>query len=172
METRTVAWQYERSFFAFITFISLIFWSVPGASQGRAVPLEERAHDADQVVVATVTSLTPRWATNEFGDRLIVSRVSLRIEETLKGIPIAAAPMDLEGGTLDGLTLRVSSLPALVPGERGVFFLNARSGGVYHPHLAGQGILKLDDADLVRGSTLSLATVRSLVRQAAVGVQR
>jgi hypothetical protein len=152
--------------------MSLIFCSVAGASQGRAVPLAERAQGANQVVVATVTSVTPRWATNAFGDRLIISRLSLRVEETLKGAATAAVSMDLEGGTLDGLTLRVSSLPALERGERAVFFLNAIAGSVYQPHLAGQGILELDDANFVRGSSLSLDEVRAIVRQAVSSVQR
>jgi hypothetical protein len=172
MERSRLSWKIDRSFLAFIAVIFLIFSSVAGASQGRAVPLEERVQGAHLVVVATVTSVTPRWADNAFGDRLIISRVSLQIDETLKGIATATESMDLEGGTLDGLTLRVSSLPALERGERAVFFLNAIGGGVYLPHLAGQGILKLDDADFVRGSTLSLNTVRAIVRQAAAGVQR
>ena len=59
--------------------------------------------------------------------------------------------LDLEGGTLDGFTLRVSSLPTLVPGERAVFFLDGGNGG-YHAHLKGQGILKLDErvADTIK----------------------
>ncbi len=162
----------DRRLLAVIAFISFVFCSVAGASQGRAVPLEERAQGASQVVVARVTSVTPRWANNAFGDRLIISRLSLRVDETLKGVAAAAVSMDLEGGTLDGLTLRVSNLPALELGERGVFFLNAMAGGVYHPHLAGLGILELDDADFVRGSSLSLDTVRGIVRQATVRAQR
>lgn len=162
----------NRRLLAVITLIPLIFCSVAGASQGRAVPLEERAQGASQVVVATVTSVTPRWDVNAYGDRLIISRLSLRVDETLKGAAAAAVSMDLEGGTLDGVTLRVSALPALELGERAVFFLDARAGGVYQPHLAGQGILELDDADFVRGSNLTLATVRSVVRQAAAGTQR
>jgi hypothetical protein len=172
MDRRELARRITRTSFALIAFILLIFSSVAGASQGRAVPLEERVQGANQVVVATVTDVTPRWGENAFGDRLIISRVSLRVDETLKGVAADAMSMDLEGGTLDGLTLRVSSLPALERGERAVFFLNAPGGGVYHPHLAGQGILKLDAAGFVRGSTLSLGTVRAIVRQAAASVQR
>ena len=172
MVSSTIDWRIDRRSLAVIAVIFLIFCSVVGASDGRAVPLEERAEGASQIVVATVTSVTPRWAENAFGDRLIISRLSLRVAETLKGVAAPSVSMDIEGGTLDGLTLRVSNLPALEPGRRAVFYLKAMAGGVYRPHLAGLGILELDDADFVRGSSLRLDMVRASVRQAAASVLR
>jgi hypothetical protein len=172
MDSSRVGWKIDSRLLAIIAVIFLISCSVVGAAQGRAVPLEERAQGASQIVVATVTSVTPRWAENAFGDRLIISRLSLRVAETLKGVAAPSVSMDIEGGTLDGLTLRVSNLPALEPGSRAVFYLNAMAGGVYRPHLAGLGILELDDADFVRGSSLRLDTVRATVRQTAGSVQR
>jgi len=167
-----LGWRSDRRLLAVIALIFFIFRPVAGASQGRAVPLEERAQGASHIVVATVTSVTPRWAVNEFGDRLIVSRLSLRVEETMKGAAASDVSMDVEGGTLDGLTLRVSNLPALERGKRAVFYLNPAADGVYRPHLAGLGILELDDTGFVRGSNLDLATIRASVRQAAARAQR
>ena len=43
------------------------------------------------------------------------------VEETLKGAPAKELAMDLDGGSLDGLTLRVSDLQSLEPGDRAVF---------------------------------------------------
>ena len=54
MDRSSLTWRIDRSLFAVIAFISLIFGSVAGASQGRAVPLEERAQGANEVVVATM----------------------------------------------------------------------------------------------------------------------
>jgi len=125
----------------------------------HAVPLADRIKGADVVVVATPTSVSASWRDNEYGDRLIVSRYILQVEETLKGVPSQSVLLDVEGGTLDGLTLRVSSLPTLAAGERGVFLLDAAQGA-YHAHLKGQGILKLDQQDVVRGSSLTLAEIR------------
>lgn len=164
-------WRIDRRLLAAVAVIFLVFRSVT-AAQGRPVPLEERAQGASQIVVATVSSVTPRWAENEFGDRLIISRLSLRVEETMKGAAATDVSMDVEGGTLDGLTLRVSNLPALERGKRAVFYLNAIAGGVYRPHLAGLGILELDDTGFVRGTNLDLATIRASVRQAAARGQR
>ena len=133
--------------------------SIAFASDSRPVPLAERIQGADVVVVATPSSVNATWRQNAFGDRLIVSRYVLQVHETLKGSAAQGISLDLDGGTLDGFTLRVSSSATLVPGERAVFFLDG-SGGAYHAHLKRQGILKLDDQNVVRGSSLTLDEIR------------
>jgi hypothetical protein len=136
------------------------------ASDSRPVPLAERIQGANVVVVATPTSVDASWRENALGDRLIVSRYVLQVQETLKGRPAQMISLDLEGGTLDGFTLRVSSSPTLVPGERAVFFLDA-GNGPYHAHLKGQGILTLDEQDVVRGSSLTLDEIRRVAATVA-----
>jgi len=140
--------------------------SIAFASDSRPVPLAERIQGAEVVVVATPTSVDPSWRENGLGDRLIVSRYVLQAHETLKGRRAQAMSLDLDGGTLDGMTLRVSSSPVLAPGERAVFFLDG-GNGAYHAHLKGQGILKLDDQDVVRGSSLTLGEIRRAAAAAA-----
>jgi hypothetical protein len=140
--------------------------SIAFASDSRPVPLPERIQGADVVVVATPSRADATWRENTFGDRLIVSRYILQVQETLKGRPAQAVSLDLEGGTLDGFTLRVSSSPTLVPGERAVFFLDG-GNGAYHAHLKGQGILKLDDQGVVRGSSLTLDEIRRVAATVA-----
>ena len=135
------------------------------ASGGRPVAVSERITGAQAVVVARAHSVAPEWRQNAHGDRLIVSRVLLQVEETLKGTPAATRVLDLEGGTLDGVTLHVSDLPGLAEGERAVFFLNSTSAGE-KPHLRGQGILKLDAGDFVRGSSLHVSEIRRLAAEA------
>jgi hypothetical protein len=136
---------------------------VTAASNGRIATLDERLSGAQRVVVASARSVDAGWRENSYGDRLIVSRVLLNVEETLKGsVTSKAIWMDLEGGTLDGFTLKVSDLPDLRPGERAVFFLDQGENGVAMPHLRGQGILKLDQDNMVTGSSLRLDVIRSL----------
>jgi hypothetical protein len=140
--------------------------SIAFASDSRPVPLAERVQGADVVVVATPASVNASWRENASGDRLIVSTYVLKIHEMLKGRPMQAATLELDGGTLDGVTLRVSSLPVLEPGERAVFLLDSRNGA-YRAHLRGQGILKLDDNDVVRGSSLTLGEIRRVAGNAS-----
>jgi hypothetical protein len=137
-----------------------------GASSGHFASLDERIEGSQKVVIAKARIVTAHWRENTYGDRLIVSSVLLDVEETVKGPAGSSAIwMDVEGGTLDGFTLRVSDLPTIEPGERGVFFLDQDAGGVINtPHLRGQGILKLDDSNVVTGSSLRVEDIRNAAR--------
>jgi hypothetical protein len=136
--------------------------ALTAASGGHIASLDERIQGSQKVVVASARSVNAGWRENTYGDRLIVSRVLLDVEETLKGPATSNAIwMELEGGTLDGFTLRVSDMPTLQPGERAVFFLDQDENGIATPHLRGQGVLKLDDENVVTGSSLHLANIRS-----------
>lgn len=132
---------------------------------GPPIDIPERVRGADAAVVARVAKLTTALERNAWGDEIIVSHAVLEVQETLKGRPLRYQTVAIEGGTYGGYTLRVSDMPAVTVGERGVFLLKADAGGVQVPHLRGLGILMLDDADRVRGSGLSLDMVRSLSRQ-------
>jgi hypothetical protein len=135
-------------------------------AQDMAVPLAERARGAERVVVGRVAAITPEWRTNEFGDRLIVSLVRVNVDETLKGQPLPAVDVEVEGGTIGEVTLRVSDLASFAPGDRAVFYLRRSPRGSLVPHLRGQGLLKLDRADRVPGSSLTLQEIRRTVAAA------
>jgi hypothetical protein len=136
------------------------------ASIGPGVPIETRARGAQSVVVAAVEQVQARFALNEFGDRLIVSDVTLRIEETLKGPRIGSAVVVVEGGTVGELTLEVSDLPAMHPGQRALFFLDRAPAGDHRPHGRGQGIVLLDARNRVTDSTVTLADLRRQIQSA------
>ena len=139
--------------------------SAASAAAQRPATIEECAAGAERVVVASVDDVTATYESNAFGDRLIVSHARLRIEEALKG-PADPMTLDYEGGTVDGVTLHVSSLPALARGERAVFFVTRGAKGEFTPHLRGQGIVKLDETDRVPHTSLTLADMRRMVGQA------
>jgi hypothetical protein len=130
----------------------------------RDVPPAERARGAEQVVVGHVSGITPQWRDNDFGDRLIVSVVHVVVEETLKGSPPPALDVEVEGGTIGSLTLRVSDLDPLVQGDRAVFYLQHNRRGGLIPHLRGLGLQKLDATNHVRGTNVTLDQVRRDVR--------
>jgi hypothetical protein len=71
--------------------------------------------------------------------------------------------VDVEGGTIGTLTLRVSDEQTFVAGERAVFFLQHNSRGRLIPHLRGQGLLKLDRTNRVPGSSLTLDEIRRTI---------
>jgi hypothetical protein len=140
-----------------------------GATQGSPVPLAERARGAERIVVGRVASVAPQWQVNEFGDRLIVSMVRVVVSETLKGQPLPTLDVEVEGGTIGDLTLRVSDQTSFSPGERAVFYLRRTARGTFAPHLRGEGLLKLDASNRVSGSSLTLEQIR---REVAAGNPR
>ena len=136
------------------------------ADGGPAKDVPERAKGAKKVVVATATSVSPRWRTNAHGDQLIVSLVGLQVEETLKGEPGNFVWLEVEGGTLNGLTLRVSSMSEVKEGERGVFFLDETGDGTHVAHGKRKGVMKLDKKNQAAEDGLSLDDIKRQVRGA------
>lgn len=146
--------------------LAVVLLSVPLQAQfDRPIPLNERAKGAARIVIATVTDTTARYERNEFGDEYIVTRAYLKVEEAVKGStePVMLA---VEGGTVDGVTMRRSNMPGLAKGERGVFFLTpAGKTGEHRLHLRAQGLLKLDAKGSVRGERLTLEEVKKMISQ-------
>ena len=148
---------------------TIVLGLTPSALAQAPVALAERARGAERVVVGRVTAVSPRWQVNDFGDRLIVSTVRVAVSETLKGEPAPVLDVEVEGGTIGTLTLHVSDQASLSPGERATFFVRRDRRGTFVPHLRGQGVLKLDSANRVPGSALTLEQIR---REIAAGRQR
>jgi hypothetical protein len=138
------------------------------AEVGPPTDLAAHSRGAGKVVVARISVVHSTFATNRFGDQLIVSNAVLEVLETLKGASQAVTTVTVEGGTVGDLTLRVSDMQELKEGERAVFFLDADGNGNV-PHGRGRGILKLDDDDKVQGGTLTLNQVKNAVRGANGG---
>ncbi len=152
----------RRSIFALKLF-AITLWAMPVFAAGsRKVDVGERIKGAERVVVAKAAKVTPEWRTNDHGDKLIISQVTLEVEETLKGAPTNQMSLDIEGGTLDGVTLMVSSQEPVKAGDRAVFMLDMKPSGGHVPHLKGQGILKLDSNNNIEGSDLRLDDIRRL----------
>jgi hypothetical protein len=154
-----------RSFSLLFAGLSVTAVQCLAAAGGQPVTIQERARGAARIVVASVVETSARYERNEFGDELIVTHARLAVEEVVKG-PEGPAMLALEGGTVNGVTMRVSSLPSLSRGERGVFFLTPGPNGEFRAHLRGQGILKLDAGNRVRGSSLTLDQIRRLAGSA------
>ena len=152
-----------RSGITAVAALCVSLWVTPVSAQVRVASLEERIAGAREVVVAEAQAVSASWRQNEHGDRIIVSRVLLQVAETLKGSGARHLWLEVEGGTVDGVTLEVSSLPLMQEGDRAVFFLNPERE-VYRPFLKGQGILALDEDGMVEGSSLHLNTIRRMSR--------
>ena len=147
-----------------VVLLVLLALAGAAAAQEQPVPLQTRARGAERVVVGRVASVDASWQVNDFGDRLIVSLVRVTVDETLKGQTQQSVDVEVEGGTIGELTLRVSDLTTLRPGERAVFYLTRSRRGTLVPYLRGQGLLKLDGANRVAGSSTTLDQIRVAAR--------
>jgi hypothetical protein len=143
-----------------IAALALLAVAGDAAAQEHPVPLQTRARGAERVVVGRVAKVDAAWQVNDFGDRLIVSMVRVTVDETLKGQTQQSVDVEVEGGTIGDLTLRVSDLTTFKPGERAVFYLTRSRRGTLVPYMRGQGLLKLDGANRVAGSTTTLDQIR------------
>lgn len=135
-------------------------------AQTDAPGLADRARGASLIVIAQVIEVNPRFGTNAAGDRLIFSDVLLEVSETLKGTPASLVTVTVEGGQIGDLSLEVSDMPAIKRGDRGIYFLQPGRSGEWLPYQRGAGILKTDAANRVEKTSLSVAQVRTLVRNA------
>ena len=131
----------------------------------RATRVSSAMQQADQVVVGQVTAVEPSWRTNVHGDQLIVSRAWVRTEETLKGKAAIEVPVEIEGGSIGDLTLKVSDMPMLQRGDRAVFLLKRGAAGELVPHRRGEGILRVEPDGEVRAVGMRLDQIRQLARQ-------
>ena len=135
-------------------------------AQTDTAGVAERARGASRIVVAKVIDVNPRFGTNAAGDRLIFSDILLEVSETLKGTPTSLVTMTVEGGQIGELSLEVSDMPAIKRGDLGIYFLLLAKSGEWVPHQRSAGILKIDAANRVEKTSLSLAQARALVRNA------
>jgi len=136
------------------------------ASVDPPVDVGERAKGATKVILATVTDVQSAFGENDYGDRLILSQVTLRADETMKGPHEGTVVVTLEGGTVDDLTLDVSDMPKMEKGQRAVLFLTSSAGGRLVPYGRGSGVMDVDADGRITGTGLTVDDIRAAVKQA------
>jgi hypothetical protein len=138
--------------------------AIAAASTTPNIDVAAHARASKKVIIATVTEVQSAFDVNDFGDRVIVSRVSLRVDEIMKGPAESTVVVTVEGGTIGDLTLSVSDMPRFSKGERAVLFLDDSARGGHVPHGRGAGVLKLDANNRVVDTTLTVDDIRSAVK--------
>lgn len=108
--------------FAWLTLVA----PLPAPGQD-ALTLDDLVGRAPTIVVTTVTARRADW---EFygNSRLIVTTVTLEVEQTLKGSAPRTLQVEVLGGTIGDETQRLSHTPEFRVRDRDVLFLNG------HPH--------------------------------------
>lgn len=89
---------------------------------------------ADYVVRAKVTAVTSEWQTD--GDNThIITKVTLAVSDVIKGTPPQPLVLQMLGGTVDGVTMRVEGAPRFNVGEENIFFIHG-NGTQFTPLVA------------------------------------
>lgn len=83
---------------------------------------DELVAQAEVIFEGTVTDVQSQW-TGEGGQRHIVTYVTFKVEDPIKGEVGTTYTMNMLGGTVDGTTMEVTDSPKFKVGEREILFL-------------------------------------------------
>ncbi|HAK07055.1 MAG TPA: hypothetical protein DCO65_07305 [Spartobacteria bacterium] len=110
-----------------LRYLSLFASALFGVCAGHATTVIPPTFDqlvsrAQVIFQGTVTDVRSQWA-GEGGQRHIVTFVTFKVEDTLKGNAGATYSIRLLGGTVDGETMEVTDTPKFKVGDRDILFV-------------------------------------------------
>ena len=146
--------------------------------------------DAESIFQGTVTASHSLWIGGG-AERCIVTDVTFRIEDAIKGAPGKSYTIQMLGGTVDGETIEVSDAPKFKVGDRDILFVESNGNqfvplvGIMHGRfhvqtdsggretvtkesgapLSHLDKLGIDEAGAVTGQALSVADFKAAIRQ-------
>jgi hypothetical protein len=123
-----------------LVFLILVLSLPIHAATVKRLDMDGLVTTAQTIVVGQVTSSHTYWTSD---GRLILTRHTIEVDETLKGVSSGTVEVTTIGGTIGDQTLYVSGMPAFGDGERTVLFLE--STGRYRTVVGlGQGKFSID----------------------------
>lgn len=94
----------------------------------QAVNIDKKSEEASNIVVGKIKQIKSFYATNKWGDNLIMSEVTLNVEKVHKGEQVSEVTFIVEGGMVGDVVLRVSSVPLFEEGEALILYLQKVNG--------------------------------------------
>ena len=92
---------------------------------------------ADSIVVAEAVDTRSEWITNG-ASRSIVTRITFRVTDTIKGVERVLLPLEFLGGRIGDIRQEVSGVPRFDIGDRAVLFVSAdRAASPIVGHMQG-----------------------------------
>ena len=112
-----------KTFKPFITAICALFvFQHAQATTVIAPSFDDLVDQAQLIFQGTVTETQSQWA-GEGGNRRIVTYVTFKVDEAIKGEPGATYTLRMLGGTVDGQTMEVTDAPKFKVGDRDIVFV-------------------------------------------------
>jgi hypothetical protein len=176
-----------------LIFLCVVSLTLPAARATTVIPptFDELVTKAEMIFEGTVTGSRSEW-TGEGSDRHIVTYVSFKIEDAIKGAPGSDYTIRMFGGTVDGHTMEVTDAPRFKVGDRDILFVENNGTqfiplvGIMHGRfhvqadensanekitkdngaaVANVSKLGQDEAAAVTGTALSKAQFKAAIRQ-------
>ena len=113
--------------------------AMAGTTGAQVIPMSfaEMVSVADTVVVAEAIDERAEWVTTG-SSQAIVTRVTFRVSDTLKGTVRILLPLEFLGGTVGDIRQEVSGVPTFEIGDRAVLFVSgARAASPIVGHMQG-----------------------------------
>jgi hypothetical protein len=112
--------KFLRSLF----FLFCLIFAVPAVRATTVIPptFDELVTEAENIFEGTVTAMHSEWA-GQGNDRHIVTFVTFKVEDAIKGPLGADYTMRVFGGTVDGQTMEVTDAPRFKVGDRDILFV-------------------------------------------------
>jgi len=109
-----------------ITILLVVGLAISLAFPAHADRISAKAEGATHVVSGKIKQVGSYFATNRWGDELILSDVTVKVSRTLKGDPQDEIVFTVEGGEVADVVLRVSTVPLFQEGEEVVVHLKKK----------------------------------------------
>jgi hypothetical protein len=173
--------------------LTCLTFAFPAAQATTVIPptFDELVTNAEMIFEGTVTTMRSDWA-GQGSDRHIVTYVTFKIEDAIKGALGADYTIRMFGGTVDGQTIEVTDAPRFKTGDRDILFVEHNGTqfiplvgimhGRFHVQLDENGVnekiakdngatvadvtkLGQDERAAVTGTALSKAEFKAAIRQ-------
>jgi hypothetical protein len=107
-----------------LAFLCLLALALPGLRATTVIPptFDQLVGDADAIFEGTVTAMHSEW-TGDGADRHIVTYVTFKVEDAIKGALGAEYTLRMFGGTVDGHTIEVTDAPRFKVDDRDILFV-------------------------------------------------
>lgn len=110
--------------FSFFLSLACLFVGLHATQGTTVIPptFDELVSRAEVIFQGTVTDVRSQW-TGEGAQRRIVSYVTFKVDDAMKGTPGESYTLRMLGGTVDGETMEVSDSPKFKAGDRDIIFV-------------------------------------------------
>ena len=108
----------------YLLVLSALFLTALSARATTVIPptFDQLVSDAEFIFQSNVTGVRSQWI-GEGGQRQIVTYVTFKVEDAVKGSPGASYTIRMLGGTVGDITMAISDAPKFQVGDRDILFV-------------------------------------------------